>query len=31
MLFGGIGKDWKDVDKLFHNSEVRENQGLQLN
>lgn len=31
MLFGGVGKDWKDTGKFFHNDEVRENQGPQLN
>lgn len=31
VLLGGVGKDWKDTGKFFHNDEVRENQGPQLN
>lgn len=31
VLLGGVGKDWKDLGKFFHNDEVRENQGPQLN
>lgn len=30
-LFGRVGKEWKDVDELFRNDEVRETWGPQLN